>query len=79
MLRLLRALPFSADGDAEAKGMLKGDVRSDCGRLVVVLQLLDARDLFVMDVAHMVAMLCCHVVLCCSVGSVRQVAEGMGA
>ena len=45
MLTLLRGLPFSADGDAEGKGMLKDDVRSDCGGLVVVLQLLVASDL----------------------------------
>ena len=71
MSRLLQRLPFSVDGDAEAKGMRKGDVRSDCGGLVVVLQLLVARDLFVMDVAHMVALLCCHVVLRCCVVPVR--------
>ena len=45
-------LPFGTDSDAVAKGILKGDVRSDCGGLVVVLEMLVASDLFVMDVAH---------------------------
>ena len=39
MLTLLLALPFSADGDVEGRGMLRGDVRCDCGGRVVVVQL----------------------------------------
>ena len=48
MLMRLRALPFSADGDVEGRGMLTDDVRSDCGGRVVVLQLLVAVAPFVM-------------------------------
>ena len=62
MLTFLRALPFSADGVAEGKGMLKDDVRSDCGGLVVVLQLLVASVLFVMVFDHTVVLRCFHVV-----------------
>ena len=61
MLTLLRALPFSADGDAEGKGTLKDDVRSDCGGRVVVLQLLAAVALFVMVFDHTVELRCFHV------------------
>ena len=64
MLTLLRAMPFSADGDAEGKGMLEDDVRSDCGGLVVVLRLLVASDLFVMVFDHTVVLRCFHVVRC---------------
>ena len=53
------------DGDAEAKDMLKDDVRSECGGLVVVLQLLVASDLFVMGVAHMDVKCCWRVVRVC--------------
>ena len=45
---LLLALPFSADGDVEGRGILTDDVRSDCGGRGVVLQLLVAVALFVM-------------------------------
>ena len=62
MLTLLRDLPFSADGDAEGKVILKDDVQSDCGGLVVVLQLLVASALFVMVFDHTVVLRCFHVV-----------------
>ena len=61
MLTFLQALPFSADGDAEGKGMLADDVRFDCGGLVVVLQFLVANALFVIVFDHTVVLRCFHV------------------